>query len=242
MRLCSSSYCLAVLFAPIAEVKLGVGGTTYADFIEFVHFPKQLAEVDPIVASFTGGAVGVVSAFFAIEIRSAQEQRKKVCMYCKGSGYLTCAECATPNTYKPGRLIDPNTGSKCVCNNCLGDDKGYVHDVFVHRYGFGNRTRSAHRSFRLIRRGRELAEMKKQRTEILCNTSHYYRINYIYHVHEGTYNLLESTILNYLPRNLRRRFSSNCFTSSSEDNGEEAFSINALLETFTNFSRFIVQG
>ena len=111
------------LFAPIAEVKLGVGGTTYADFIEFVHFPKQLAEVDPIVASFTGGAVGVVSAFFAIEIRSAQEQRKKVCMYCKGSGYLTCAECATPNTYKPGRLIDPNTGSKCVCNNCLGTTK-----------------------------------------------------------------------------------------------------------------------
>ena len=111
------------LFAPIAEVKLGVGGTSYADFIEFVHFPKQLAEVDPIVASFTGGAVGVVSAFFAIEIRSAQEQRKKVCMYCKGSGYLTCAECATPNTYKPGRLIDPNTGSKCVCNNCLGTTK-----------------------------------------------------------------------------------------------------------------------
>ena len=111
------------LFAPIAEVKLGVGGTTYADFIEFVHFPKQLAEVDPIVASFTGGAVGVVSAFFAIEIRSAQEQRKKVCMYCKGSGYLTCAECATPNTYKPGRLIDPNTGYKCVCNNCLGTTK-----------------------------------------------------------------------------------------------------------------------
>ena len=111
------------LFAPIAEVKLGVGGTSYADFIEFVHFPKQLAEVDPIVASFTGGAVGVVSAFFAIEIRNAQEQRKKVCMYCKGSGYLTCADCATPNTYKPGRLIDPNTGSKCVCNNCLGTTK-----------------------------------------------------------------------------------------------------------------------
>jgi hypothetical protein len=111
------------LFAPIAEVKLGVGGTTYADFIKFIHFPRQLAEVDPIVASFTGGAVGVVSGFFAIEIRSAQEQRKKVCMYCKGSGYLTCAECATPNTYKPGRLIDPKTGNKCVCNGCLGTTK-----------------------------------------------------------------------------------------------------------------------
>lgn len=116
----------------------------------------------------------------------------------------------------------------------LRDDKGYVHDVFVHRYGFGNRTRSAHRPFRLIRRGRARGD-EKQRTKILCNTSHYYRINYIYHVHEGTYNLLESTILNYLPRNLRRRFSSNCFTSSSEDNGEEAFSINALLELLPTF-------
>ena len=109
----------------------------------------------------------------------------------------------------------------------LGDDKGYVHDVFVHRYGFGNRTRSAHRSFRLIRLGRARGMKNKERK--------FYRINYIYHVHEGTYNLLESTILNYLPRNLRRRFSSNCFTSSSEDNGEEAFSINALLELLPTF-------
>ena len=48
------------LIAPLAEVKLGIGGTTYLDFIESMHLPRQLAEVDPIVASFTGGAVGAI--------------------------------------------------------------------------------------------------------------------------------------------------------------------------------------
>jgi hypothetical protein len=48
------------LIAPLAEVKLGIGGTTYLDFIESMYLPRQLAEVDPIVASFTGGAVGAI--------------------------------------------------------------------------------------------------------------------------------------------------------------------------------------
>ena len=75
-------------------VKLGIGGTSYLDFIESVHLPRQLAMVDPIVASFTGGAVGAISAFFVIEIQNFKEQEKKLCMYCKGSGYLTCASTA----------------------------------------------------------------------------------------------------------------------------------------------------
>ena len=48
------------LIAPLAEVKLGMGGTSYLEFIEFVGLPRQLAEIDPIVASFTGGAVGAI--------------------------------------------------------------------------------------------------------------------------------------------------------------------------------------
>ena len=39
--------------APLAEVKLGLGGTSYSEFIESVNLPSQLAMVDPIVASFT---------------------------------------------------------------------------------------------------------------------------------------------------------------------------------------------
>lgn len=38
------------------------------DFIQGLHLPEQLAEVDPIVASFCGGAVGVVSALLVIEV------------------------------------------------------------------------------------------------------------------------------------------------------------------------------
>ena len=109
------------LIAPVAEVKLGLGGTSYAEFIDSVHLPAQLAQVDPIVASFTGGAVGAISAFFVIEIQNVKEQRKKICMYCKGSGYLQCAECST--SPRPGRLIDPKSNTKCICPTCSGTAK-----------------------------------------------------------------------------------------------------------------------
>jgi hypothetical protein len=47
----------------------GCAGSSYPEFIQSVHLPAQLAEVDPIVASFCGGAVGVVSALLVVEVR-----------------------------------------------------------------------------------------------------------------------------------------------------------------------------
>jgi hypothetical protein len=44
-------------------------GSSYPEFIQSLHLPAQLAEVDPIVASFCGGAVGVVSALLVVEVR-----------------------------------------------------------------------------------------------------------------------------------------------------------------------------
>lgn len=38
-----------------------------------MHLPAQLAEVDPIVASFCGGAVGAISALLVVEVRRAQQ-------------------------------------------------------------------------------------------------------------------------------------------------------------------------
>jgi hypothetical protein len=38
-----------------------------------MHLPAQLAEVDPIVASFCGGAVGVVSALLVVEVRTLDD-------------------------------------------------------------------------------------------------------------------------------------------------------------------------
>jgi hypothetical protein len=46
-------------------------GSSYPEFISSMHLPAQLAEVDPIVASFCGGAVGVVSALLVVEVSVA---------------------------------------------------------------------------------------------------------------------------------------------------------------------------
>uniref|UniRef100_A0A2C9UIM4 Uncharacterized protein n=1 Tax=Manihot esculenta TaxID=3983 RepID=A0A2C9UIM4_MANES len=74
------------LLAPILEIKLGLGGTSYADFIRCVHLPMQLSQVDPIVASFSGGAVGVISALMVVEINNVKQQEHKRCKYCLGTG------------------------------------------------------------------------------------------------------------------------------------------------------------
>ncbi len=58
-------------------------GTTYSEFIKMMHLPSQLAHVDPIVASFCGGAVGVLSAFMVVEANNAKAQEKRRCQYCE---------------------------------------------------------------------------------------------------------------------------------------------------------------
>ncbi|GMN39437.1 hypothetical protein TIFTF001_008657 [Ficus carica] len=82
------------LIAPTLELKLGLGGTSYEDFIHSMHLPLQLSQVDPIVASFSGGAVGVISALMLIEANNVEQQEKKRCKYCNGAGYLACARCS----------------------------------------------------------------------------------------------------------------------------------------------------
>ena len=67
------------LIAPLAEVKLGIGGTSYLDFIESVHLPRQLAMVDPIVASFTGGAVEAISPRFSSSRSKTLRSRRRSC-------------------------------------------------------------------------------------------------------------------------------------------------------------------
>ncbi|XP_076897294.1 protein ORANGE, chloroplastic-like [Bidens hawaiensis] len=92
------------LLAPTLELKLGIGGTSYADFISSMHLPMQLSDVDPIVASFSGGAVGVISALMVVEINNVKQQEHKRCKYCLGTGYLACARCASTGAIV---LIDP---------------------------------------------------------------------------------------------------------------------------------------
>ncbi|CAN6273691.1 unnamed protein product [Urochloa humidicola] len=75
--------------APILELRLGLGGTSYEDFIRSVHLPMQLSQVDPIVASFSGGAVGVISALMVVEINNVKQQEHKRCKYCLGTVMAT---------------------------------------------------------------------------------------------------------------------------------------------------------
>ncbi|KAL8261836.1 hypothetical protein R6Q59_025885 [Mikania micrantha] len=83
------------LLAPMLELKLGLGGTSYKDFISNMHLPLQLSQVDPIVASFSGGAVGVISTLMLLEANNVKQQEKKRCRYCHGTGYLACARCSS---------------------------------------------------------------------------------------------------------------------------------------------------
>jgi len=81
------------LLAPVLEVKLGLGGSSYADVIRGAHLPAQLADVDPIVASFCGGAVGVLTALLIVEVNNAAVNTANRCAYCAGTGYVTCGAC-----------------------------------------------------------------------------------------------------------------------------------------------------
>lgn len=119
------------LLAPTLELKLGLGGTSYADFIRSMHLPMQLSQVDPIVASFSGGAVGVISALMVVEINNVKQQEDKRCKYCLGTGYLACARCSSTGVIvltEPVATIDgadqplppPRTER---CSNCSGAGK-----------------------------------------------------------------------------------------------------------------------
>ncbi|KAL0454564.1 UNVERIFIED_CONTAM: protein ORANGE-LIKE, chloroplastic, partial [Sesamum latifolium] len=103
------------LVAAILELKLGLGGTSYADFIRNMHLSMQLIQVDPIVASFAGGVVGVISALMLLEINNVEQQEKKRCKYCHGTGYLACARCSASGLcLSTEPIITSATDAHCV--------------------------------------------------------------------------------------------------------------------------------
>ncbi|KAL8051057.1 hypothetical protein ABFX02_06G120700 [Erythranthe guttata] len=119
------------LLAPTLELKLGIGGTSYADFIRNMHLPMQLSEVDPIVASFSGGAVGVISALMVVEMNNVKQQEHKRCKYCLGTGYLACARCSNSGSLvliEPVSTLDDGDRPLSLpktqrCSNCSGSGK-----------------------------------------------------------------------------------------------------------------------
>eukprot|EP00798_Chlamydomonas_sp_ICE-L_P017885 gene17885-24277_t len=110
------------ILAPMLEFKLGLGGTSYSEFIQSVHLPSQLAEVDPIVASFCGGAVGVLSALLVVELNGVTRQQHNRCLYCQGTGYLLCGSCAGQSSSSELALALTGVGGN-VCSTCSGMGK-----------------------------------------------------------------------------------------------------------------------
>lgn len=113
------------IIAPVLELQIGLGGTSYADFISSIHLPSQLAEVDPIVASFCGGAVGVLTALLIVEVNNLKSQQASRCVYCTGSGYLECGSC------QGSGCNECNFTGKVMCTSCLctGKKLATEHDV-----------------------------------------------------------------------------------------------------------------
>jgi hypothetical protein len=113
--------CLIVfggIVAPTVEMKLGIGGTSYAEVIRQLHLPDQLARVDPIVASFTGGAVGVLTALLLVEMNNVEQVSRERCVYCSGTGYLPCGNCGGTGV-DGGKCGQCGGSGKVMCPSCL---------------------------------------------------------------------------------------------------------------------------
>jgi hypothetical protein len=118
------------IIAPSLELKMGMGGTSYYDFIASVHLPTQMAQVDPIVASFCGGAVGVLSLMLVVEKNNLAMQARRRCFYCEGTGYLTCGNCLGTGAALDGAAAaaaagggGEAAGAGCTCSFCSGTGK-----------------------------------------------------------------------------------------------------------------------
>lgn len=109
------------LVAPVLEVKLGLGGTSYADAISAAHLPRVLASVDPIVASFCGGAVGVLTTLLIVEYNNAAGVAANRCVYCGGAGYITCGACGGGGREgaAAGACASCSGTGKVACIGCL---------------------------------------------------------------------------------------------------------------------------
>lgn len=124
LQLYTNFYFLAVaaiilfggLIAPSLAVKIGLGGTSYYEFITSLHLPTQLAEVDPIVASFCGGSVGVLTSLLVVETNNTKMQEKRKCIYCEGTGYLPCGNCM-------GTGVTEDENGKSTCSYCSGSGR-----------------------------------------------------------------------------------------------------------------------
>ena len=64
------------------------------------------AQVDPIVASFCGGAVGVLSTLLVVEVNNKDRQAAQRCVYCEVSNCChPVPECNSPSACQTAAVI-----------------------------------------------------------------------------------------------------------------------------------------
>ena len=86
-----------------------------------------MADVDPIVASFCGGAVGVLTCLLIVEKNNSRLQAKQKCIYCKGTGtWVFCMFIGGGEV--AGEVIAPKKLSTCLVP---------YFSWFLLRYSFG---------------------------------------------------------------------------------------------------------
>lgn len=106
------------IIAPTLEIYLGLDGKSYTQVIESLHLPSVLARVDPIVASFTGGAVGVLTALLLVEVNNVEKVTNERCLYCSGTGYLPCGECGGQGFCNGSCSNDDSNKNNLGCGQC----------------------------------------------------------------------------------------------------------------------------
>ena len=71
-----------------------------------MHLPQQLAQVDPIVASFCGGAVGVLSTLMVVEARP----RSFRCPACMNASPINCSAGEASITFQLHAICEVTAG------------------------------------------------------------------------------------------------------------------------------------
>jgi hypothetical protein len=77
------------------------------------------------VASFSGGAVGVISALMVVEINNVKQQELKRCKYCLGTGTFSSKTFSCSYTMKLGSIEDG------ICHSVFAAIQPSVNIIYV---------------------------------------------------------------------------------------------------------------
>mmetsp|Transcript_2172 Transcript_2172/g.6935 ORF Transcript_2172/g.6935 Transcript_2172/m.6935 type:complete len:146 (-) Transcript_2172:283-720(-) len=102
------------------------GGSSFREALQAaganVVFERgALRILDPDLAAFVGGAVGVIGTLESIMSRRRAVRERLTCVYCDGAGTLTCGVCVGSGRNSAGMpCVNCNGLGKVACVSCQG--------------------------------------------------------------------------------------------------------------------------